>query len=240
MRGIHCESDPCSEGMWWLCCAGGHRVAMVCSTVNQHKVVLGVNLYPAMRRLYPDWSGLFLDNSAPIHTAGGAHSVVWRARNDVSHMRRPFCRYQRMCSHHSIWIPSVWIPGLINSHEQHDPQFKNTCRDLQKPPAITAEIPHPMNVTACITLCGGGARGTACSHCGSKHKLKVLCLAFCVSCHKKKNVAASPPNPRSCCCFVCIFFWRATRWIRAEQPACFDRISQNKSEVVQVRIMGLE
>lgn len=76
MRGIHCESDPCSEGMWWLCCAGGHRVAMVCSTVNQHKVVLGVNLYPAMRRLYPDWSGLFLDNSAPIHTAGWAHSVV--------------------------------------------------------------------------------------------------------------------------------------------------------------------
>lgn len=128
------------------------------------------------------------------------------------------------------------LPLLIDNAQLH-----KACMNVLKSLYIhTAEIPHPMNVTACITLCGGGARGTACSHCGSKHKLKVLCLAFCVSCHKKKNVAASPPNPRSCCCFVCIFFWRATRWIRAEQPACFDRISQNKSEVVQVRIMGLE
>lgn len=128
------------------------------------------------------------------------------------------------------------LPLLIDNAQLH-----KACMNVLKSLYIhTAEIPHPMNVTACVTLCGGGARGTVCSHCGSKHKLKVLCLAFCVSCHKKKNVAASPPNPRSCCCFVCIFFWRATRWIRAEQPACFDRISQNKSEVVQVRIMGLE
>ena len=44
-----------------------------------------------------------------------------------------------------------------------------------------------------LPSCDEGALGTVCSHCGSKHKLKVLCLAFCVSCHKKRMLPLSRP-----------------------------------------------
>lgn len=74
----------------------------------------------------------------------------------------------------------------------------------------TAEIPHPMNVTAGVTLCGGGARGTVCSHCGSKHKLKVLCLAFCVSCHKKRMLPLPRPIPVPAAA-LCVFSFEERR-----------------------------
>lgn len=57
----------------------------------------------------------------------------------------------------------------------------------------TAEIPYSINVTM-LHRCIGSALEGMCSHCGSKHKLKALCLAFCVSCHKD-GVAAFPPIP---------------------------------------------
>ena len=40
-------------------------------TANQYKVVLSDHLYPMMKHFYPDGSGLFQDDNAPIHRARG-------------------------------------------------------------------------------------------------------------------------------------------------------------------------
>lgn len=54
-----------------------------------------------------------------------------------------------------------------------------------------------------LRRCIGSALERMCSHCASKHKLKVLCLAFCVSCHKD-DVAAFPPIPAPAAA-LCVF-----------------------------------
>ncbi len=38
-------------------------------TADQYKVVLSDHLYPVMKHFYPDGSGLFKDDNAPIHRA---------------------------------------------------------------------------------------------------------------------------------------------------------------------------
>ncbi len=62
--------------MAMLCC-GGHFAGIVWVhlkgrvTANQYKVVLSDHLYPMMKHFYLDGSGLFQDDNAPIHRAGG-------------------------------------------------------------------------------------------------------------------------------------------------------------------------
>ncbi len=55
-------------------------------TANQYKVVLSDHLYPMMKYFYPDGSGLFQDDNAPIHRAGGVTEWFDENENDVNHM----------------------------------------------------------------------------------------------------------------------------------------------------------
>ncbi len=58
-------------------------------TANQYKVVLSDHLYPMMKHFYPDGSGLFQDDSAPIHRARGLTEWFDEYENDVNHMLWP-------------------------------------------------------------------------------------------------------------------------------------------------------
>ncbi len=58
-------------------------------TANQYKVVLSDHLYPMMKHVYPDGSGLFQDDNAPIHRARGGTECFDECENDVNHMLRP-------------------------------------------------------------------------------------------------------------------------------------------------------
>ena len=55
-------------------------------TANQYKVVLSDHLYPMMKHFYPDGSGLFQDDNAPIHRARGVTEWFDEYENDVNHM----------------------------------------------------------------------------------------------------------------------------------------------------------
>ncbi len=59
-------------------------------TANQYKVVLSDHLHPMMKHLYPDGSGLFQDDNAPIHRAGGVTEWFDVYENDAiyCHMLR--------------------------------------------------------------------------------------------------------------------------------------------------------
>ena len=58
-------------------------------TANQYKVVLSDHLYPMMKHFYPDGSGLFQDDNAPIHRARGVTEWFDEYENDVNHMLWP-------------------------------------------------------------------------------------------------------------------------------------------------------
>ena len=58
-------------------------------TANQYKVVLSHHLYPMMRHFYPDESGLFQDDNAPIQRARGVTEWFDEYENDVNHTLRP-------------------------------------------------------------------------------------------------------------------------------------------------------
>lgn len=84
--------------------------------------------------------------------------------------------------------------------------------------------------------CTGGALQTACSHCGRKHKLKVLCLAFCVSCHKE-DVAAFPPNPvpAAAAAALCVFLLKSEKMNTSWTASMFwqNKLKQKWSYVVK-------
>ncbi len=58
-------------------------------TANQYKVVLSDHLYPMMKHFYPDGSGLFQDDNAPVHRARGVTEWFDEYENDVNHMLWP-------------------------------------------------------------------------------------------------------------------------------------------------------
>ena len=53
------------------------------------KVVLSDHLYPMMKHFYPDGTGLFQDDNAPIHRARGVTEWFDEYKNDVNHMLWP-------------------------------------------------------------------------------------------------------------------------------------------------------
>ncbi len=56
---------------------------------NQQKNVLSDHVYPVMKHFYPDGSGLFQDNNAPVHRARGVTTWFDEHENDVNQMLRP-------------------------------------------------------------------------------------------------------------------------------------------------------
>ena len=55
-------------------------------TANQYKVVLCHHLYAMMKHFYPDGSGLFQDDNAPIHRTRGVTGWFDEYENDVNHI----------------------------------------------------------------------------------------------------------------------------------------------------------
>ena len=56
---------------------------------KEYKVVLSDHLYPMMKHFYPDGSGLFQDDNAPIHRARGVTEWFDEYGNDGNHMLWP-------------------------------------------------------------------------------------------------------------------------------------------------------
>ncbi len=56
---------------------------------NQQKAALSDHLYPVMKHFCPDGSGLFQDDSAPIHRARGLTECFDEDEDDVNQMLWP-------------------------------------------------------------------------------------------------------------------------------------------------------
>ncbi len=75
-----------------LFCCGGHFTGMVWvseGSLQISKVVLSDHLYPMMKHFYPDGSGPFQNDNAPIHGHEGSLNVFNEYENDVNHTLRP-------------------------------------------------------------------------------------------------------------------------------------------------------
>ena len=53
---------------------------------SEYKVVLSDHFHPMMKHFYPDGSGLFQDDNAPIQRARGVTEWFDEYENDVHHM----------------------------------------------------------------------------------------------------------------------------------------------------------
>lgn len=85
------ESDDCVM-LWGAFCWHGLGPLVPLEgevTANEYTVILSDHLYPMMRHFYPDGSGLFQDDNAPLHRSQEVTQWFNENENDVNHMLWP-------------------------------------------------------------------------------------------------------------------------------------------------------